>query len=102
MKKLEQILEQYEQDTFTDGIAVGLDDAVIGVCKDFNSVPRLVYSVKKCIEILMKDTEVSEDELEEGETIESKKRELASEYFGFNVSGAYVGEKTPVWCHDEF
>jgi hypothetical protein len=22
------------------------------------------------------------------------------EYFDYNVSGAYVGEKTPVWCWD--
>jgi hypothetical protein len=22
------------------------------------------------------------------------------EYFSFNVSGAYMGEKTPIWCQD--
>jgi hypothetical protein len=26
--------------------------------------------------------------------------EDAFEYFYFNVSGAYVGEKTPIWCSD--
>lgn len=24
----------------------------------------------------------------------------AVEYFEFNVSGSYVGEKTPIWCDD--
>jgi hypothetical protein len=26
----------------------------------------------------------------------------ALEYFDFNVSGAYMGEKTPIWCNDQF
>ena len=24
------------------------------------------------------------------------------EYFEYNVSGAYVGEQTPIWCYDNF
>ena len=28
--------------------------------------------------------------------------EEASEYFFYNVAGAYVGEKTPIWCQDDF
>jgi hypothetical protein len=28
--------------------------------------------------------------------------EEAIEYFEFNVRGAYVGEKTPIWCEDDF
>jgi hypothetical protein len=28
--------------------------------------------------------------------------EDAVEYFSFNVEGAYVGEKTPIWCQDNF
>lgn len=27
--------------------------------------------------------------------------EEAIEYFDYNVSGAYVGEKTPIWVDDE-
>jgi hypothetical protein len=45
---------------------------------------RLVYSVSKCIEILCRDMN----------------EEDAIEYFEYNVSGAYVGEKTPIWCDD--
>jgi hypothetical protein len=26
--------------------------------------------------------------------------EDAIEYFEYNVSGAYMGEKTPIWCDD--
>ena len=28
--------------------------------------------------------------------------EDALDYFYFNVSGGYVGEKTPIWCYDDF
>jgi hypothetical protein len=28
--------------------------------------------------------------------------EDALEHFSYNVSGAYVGDKTPIWCQDNF
>jgi hypothetical protein len=28
--------------------------------------------------------------------------EMALEYFDFNIYGAYVGDKTPIWCQDNF
>ncbi len=72
------MLEQYEENFLK---ADGFDDAIIGVDE---TQMRLIYSVSKCIEILMKD--MSEEE--------------ALEYFYFNVSGSYVGQKTPIWCTD--
>ena len=64
--------------------ADGFDEAIIGVDeKDM----RLIYSVSKCIDILKKDG-MNYDE--------------AIEFFDFNISGSYVGEKTPIWCYDEF
>lgn len=78
---LENILENYSDETFLK--ADGFDEAIIGV--DESSM-RLIYSTSKCIEILMRD--MSETD--------------AIEYFDFNVSGAYVGEKTPIWCFDYF
>lgn len=63
--------------------ADGFDEAIIGVATDFTE-PRLVYSVSKCLEILKRD--MSEED--------------AMEHFTYNVSGAYVGEQTPVWCWD--
>lgn len=49
---------------------------------------RVIYSVKKCIKCLMKNG--IEDFSE------------AMEYFDFNTRGAYMGEKTPIWCEDLF
>ena len=28
--------------------------------------------------------------------------EESIEYFEYNVSGSYMGEKTPIWCYDNF
>ena len=79
---LEKIVEQYQDMEILT--ADGFDDAVIGI--DVNST-RLIYSVEKCINILM-DQGMSMTE--------------AVEYFEFNVSGSYVGENTPIWCEDLF
>jgi hypothetical protein len=79
---LDIIIEQYQDEEIL--IADGFDDAVIGI--DEKSM-RLIYSVEKCIEILMKQgMDMTE----------------AVEYFEYNVSGSYVGEKTPIWCEDLF
>jgi hypothetical protein len=79
---LGEVIAYYEDETFLK--ADGFDNAVIGVDE---TTMRLIYSVKKCIEIL----------IEEGMTYED-----AMEHFSFNVSGSYVGEKTPIWCSDNF
>ena len=87
---LEEIIESYADHDILK--ADGFDDAVIGIATDFTE-PRLIYSVKKCLEILEKDfTE------EDGES----PCEMAMEYFTFNVCGAWVGEQTPIWCWDIF
>jgi len=78
---LDEIVENFYDEEILK--ADGFDDAVIGI--DEGSM-RLVYSVSKCIEILMED--MSEED--------------AMEHFSYNVSGAYVGEKTPIWCMDMF
>lgn len=67
-------------------IADGFDDAIIGVATDF-TIPRVIYSVSKCLEIL---------------TMEDMSYEDAMEHFTYNVSGGYVGEQTPIWCWDVF
>ena len=78
---LQEIIENYgEEELLT---ADGFDDAVIGI--DTWSM-RLIYSVSLCIDILKHVDGMSEEE--------------AIEYFDFNVSGAWVGEKTPIWCQD--
>ena len=68
-------------------LADGFEDALIGYGYQFN-YPIAVYSRKACIDILMYDGIMEYDE--------------ATEYFDFNVAGAYVGESTPVFLDDEF
>ena len=80
---LEEIVEYYFEEEILK--ADGFDEAVIGI--DEKSM-RLIYSVRKCIEILI--------------TKEDMTLEDALEHFSFNVSGSYVGEKTPIWCEDMF
>ena len=80
---LQEIIDYHGDEEFL--IADGFDDAVIGV--ELPSM-RLIYSVTLCLEILMVDEEMSLED--------------AIEHFEFNVSGAYVGEQTPIWCHDNY
>jgi len=75
----------------------GFDEAIIGMAERINLGPVVAYSVEKIIEILMKDMEVSEEDLDEGETIESRKYNDALEYFEYNIKGSWVGEFTPVF-----
>jgi len=79
---IKDILECYDEETFLK--ADGFDGAIIGV--DENSM-RLIYYITLCLEILMNEG-MDEDE--------------ADEHFSFNVQGAYMGEKTPIWCNDRF
>lgn len=79
---LDSIIDAYGGDeTFLK--ADGFDDAIIGVDE---TTMRLIYSMKKCIKILMRD--MNEEE--------------SLEFFSFNISCAYMGEKTPIWCIDYF
>lgn len=66
--------------------ADGLDDALIGVGRRCGEDEILVYSVRKCLEILMRH----------GATYEE-----ALEHFEFNISGAWVGPETPMWVYED-
>lgn len=78
---VDRILELYPDSEFM--VADGFDNAIIG----FDPTnEKLVYSSEKCVEILIKDNNMSETE--------------ALEYFYFNVEGAYVGEKTPLFINE--
>ena len=79
---LEVILERFPDDEFLK--ADGFDSAIIGV--DTTSM-RLVYSEKECIELLC---------------LEGMDFEEALEHFDFNVKGAYMGDKTPIWVLNYF
>jgi chorismate mutase len=80
---LNNIMETLPDEDFL--VATGFDNAVIGI--DIQTM-RVIYSVQKCIDILMNDHGMNDED--------------ALEYFEYNVSGAYVGEKTPIWCYDNY
>jgi hypothetical protein len=77
---IDKILNWFPEDEFLK--AEGFDEAIIGIDEE---TMKLIYSVSKCIDILKKDMEEEE----------------AVEYFNFNVKGAYMGDKTPIWCIDD-
>ena len=77
---IDKILEWFSEEEILK--ADGFDEAIIGID---DSTMRLIYSESKCIEILLKEIGNEEE---------------AVEYFNYNVKGAYVGEKTPIWCTD--
>jgi hypothetical protein len=79
---LNKIVETYIDEDFLK--ADGLDEAVIGIDEDSM---RLIYSVKKIIEILVKGGMTKEE---------------AQEYYDFNIFGSHVGKRTPIWCDDNF
>ena len=98
----EQILNTFPDEKFW--FADGFDSCILGV--DSDSTPmRIIYSVKKAIKKIFDDMDVSESDLDEddkqnGVTIESKKMELAKEHFDFNVRGS-KGKGYPVWNYDD-
>ena len=80
---LDQIIEAYAGEELLK--ADGFDDAIIGICEGSH---RLIYSASKCVKILME-----RDGMEYSDAVE---------FYDFNVSAAYVGPKTPIWCNDNF
>jgi hypothetical protein len=74
---LNKIIDAYPEEEFLK--ADGLDEAVIGIEED---EMRLVYSVDKCIEIFMS---------------QGMEYDEALEFFDYNVRGAWMGDKTPIW-----
>lgn len=79
---LNKITENYPDETILK--ADGFDEAIIGIDEDSM---RLIYSISKCVQIL----------IDQGMTIED-----AMEYLSFNVTNTYVGKLTPIWCQDFF
>jgi len=78
-------------------ICDGFDEAIIGMAERIDLGPIVAYDKDKIIEILMRDMDVKQDDVEDGRTIEEAKFDLALEYFDFNILGAYVGEYTPIF-----
>jgi hypothetical protein len=62
------------------------DEAIIGVSERIGDEPVVAYDTTKIVEILSRSMTVDE----------------AYEYFEFNILGAYVGQKTPVFITTVF
>lgn len=75
----------------------GFDEAIIGMAQRINLGPVVAYDVEKILSILALDMEVDESDLQEGETIETLKYNMAYEYFEYNILGAWMGEFTPIF-----
>jgi hypothetical protein len=80
MSILQQIIDNEPDEQWLK--ADGFDGAVIGTAGDV-----LVYSAEMILDILV----------EEGMTMED-----ALEHYSYNVSGAYVGDKTPIYVWDMY
>ena len=63
-------------------LADGYEDAVIGIGRQFNK-ELVVYDEAKCLDILVKRDGMSPED--------------AREFFEYNVTGAWVGEGTPIF-----
>lgn len=60
-----------------------LDDALIGIGERIGIPPIAIYDSQKCVEILMERLNIEYED--------------AVEFFNFNISGAYLGEYTPIF-----
>ena len=78
--RLAEIIQEQNPEALT---ADGLDDAILGIAYRAGAAPLVAYSTSQCIQILMDRDGMSHDE--------------ASEFFEFNVLGAFVGPGTPVF-----
>ena len=80
---MNELLEWVEEVNPEALLAEGFEDAIIGMCERFHAEPVVAYDKDKCVKILIERDEMSYEE--------------ATEYFEFNVQGAWMGEGTPVF-----
>lgn len=82
--KYDQLMESLEENECL--LADGFDSALIGITEGIN--PVAVYDINRMIECLIRKEEMTPED--------------AREYIEFNVVGAYVGEKTPIYVDLDF
>lgn len=78
---LDKILESFPEEEIIR--ADGLDEAIMGI-EQFTMC--LIYSKSKVIDILVREGMTEQDALE---------------HFSYNIQGAYIGDRTPIWCIDD-
>lgn len=82
MSILKSIEERFSDEEIL--IIDGFDEAIIGIEE---STKRLIYSVCKCLEIV---------------EAQGMPQDEALDHFYCNIQGAYIGEKTAIFCFDDF
>ena len=63
-------------------LLTGFDDCIVGITEEFGKENRILYSVSKIIQSLVKD---------------GMDEEEALEYYSFNIIGGYFGEQNPIF-----
>jgi hypothetical protein len=81
MNMLKKILQWFSDDCFLK--VDGFDDAIIGI--DDTSM-RLIYSVSKCIDILIESGMTQEDALD---------------VFHYEIKAYWFSQNPPIWCTDD-
>jgi|Laugresu1bdmlbdd_1035124.scaffolds.fasta_scaffold44167_2 hypothetical protein len=81
MKLVDKIMTDYAGEELV--FANGFDRAVLGI--EMDSL-RIIYSVKKCIHILMRSGDMDHHE--------------ALDFFDSKIANVDLGPKTPIWCDD--
>ncbi len=66
--------------------ADGLDEAILGTGGRINMDEVLIYSYDKCVQIFMDKDKMTYEE--------------AVEWMEFNVVGAWMGPRTPIFIHE--
>jgi hypothetical protein len=80
-----EIEEMYVDDEPEILFADGFDSAIMGVVQDpwQDNTTRVLYSIERILKTLMDRDEMTYED--------------ASEYFEFNIRGAYMGKYTPLF-----
>ena len=82
IRGLREWVAEYNEDAlFVDDC----DEAIVGIAERCSKPALIVYDIDKCIESLAVKFGMN--------------REMAEEYFSFNVLGAWAGEHTPLFLH---
>lgn len=79
-ERLKEAISEYNPKAM---FADGFDESIMG----YSSDGKVIYSAGQIIGTLMNRDGMTEEE--------------AVEYFNFNIDGAYVGEYTPIYMHEE-
>ena len=80
LDELKETIAEYNPEAL---LADGHDHAIMGYSTD----GRVIYSLNMVIEGLIEDSEMTYED--------------AVEFFNFNIGGAYVGEYTPIFMHED-